>query len=99
MQGVAVALLHDIHDIAAAALDLRRDIAVPGLEQRRAVPVPLLDQHGLVGCPATQSLRDAGPVGAAGLQEGRDVRRAVLGQSDRSEEHTSELQSLMRNSY
>src|SRR3546814_3442360 len=54
-----------------------------------------------VGCGARRSRRRADP----GVEEGREVLAGdLLGEGDevlgaRSEEHTSELQSLMRNSY
>src|SRR3546814_2401092 len=43
-------------------------------------------------------LRDGGGAEAAGIPAARDLRE-LLRRPRRSEEHTSELQSLMRNSY
>src|SRR3546814_3155501 len=50
----------------------------------------LMERHGIHGIPVTE---EAGKL--VGILTNRDVRFAT----DRSEEHTSELQSLMRISY
>src|SRR3546814_4209754 len=52
--------------------------------------------------PSSEQLRSAGPNGAhqgTELQKLSNVDRRVSGLRERSEEHTSELQSLMRISY
>src|SRR3546814_2837992 len=52
--------------------------------------------------PVDRPCRDRTPTGAGGFQEGADALATAVQVVDgrhRSEEHTSELQSLMRNSY
>src|SRR3546814_3995634 len=50
------------------------------------------------GC-ARRALRGVGPVHARGVVQRQGPRRRLLDARHRSEEHTSELQSLMRISY
>src|SRR3546814_5194424 len=90
------------------ALILERD------EDRIALARPLADQHDARGAHDRSVLRRRNLGGAQdalaleiAAQEGhrmalqRQARRLVIGEHmlDRSEEHTSELQSLMRTSY
>src|SRR3546814_9670762 len=62
------------------------------LLQRRGHRDHLVDRSGLEDCRG-------GPVVADGDDLARLVVHAEVGQGERSEEHTSELQSLMRISY
>src|SRR3546814_7548744 len=70
--------------------------------------VAVARRHGFSGTEAQRGARDRdgvrGAADAAGAAGGRDLRQLSRGQpgavaADRSEEHTSELQSLMRISY
>src|SRR3546814_10907712 len=63
----------------------------------RAPPIPGVP--GCAGAPRHAPLRDGGAGGAFCDLRRFAPFRSGLGTSDKSEEHTSELQSLMRNSY
>src|SRR3546814_5965342 len=71
---------------------------------RSSAPAPLVDRivelHGLDGTIGVANL--AARMGRAGSEVALAKAYTIIGEAlgvDRSEEHTSELQSLMRNSY
>src|SRR3546814_4955009 len=96
----------EIFDNAVAAhraKDLLVD-AAPGLMFVRERGEAGLRRDGRGFAQALQQLRDEqarlGRIGAVALHPGRDaVREGEIARHGRSEEHTSELQSLMRISY
>src|SRR3546814_2753101 len=82
-------------DVAAHGVDL----AVVGEHAERLRQPPGREGVGRVALVVDREIRDEALVGEVGIE-----RRDLLGQEhalvdDRSEEHTSELQSLMRISY
>src|SRR3546814_3386551 len=95
----------DLHAIVAVMLGLNRRI-VPQAAVGRLETLPMLPDK-LLGAPepvhALRSDRNEGQPGrvvdAVIRHEAGPQRRAVLSEVFRSEEHTSELQSLMRISY
>src|SRR3546814_5522437 len=84
-----------LHRLEEAALALDRVGETLALRQRVAPPRALVATHEHVGAGIQEQLAHRRPRGPQGRQRGPEVE-VVLG---RSEEHTSELQSLMRNSY
>src|SRR3546814_5240899 len=91
LAGNVLAGFDDPREPAVAQLDL---LALPGLR-------PKLEVHGRaidVDMPVAHRGQAEGAV-VAGIFRVADADQRRLEQADRSEEHTSELQSLMRISY
>src|SRR3546814_9918266 len=89
-------------DVCSSDLHCRRrrgpDAADPAVPRPRRLPDAVTAAHpGLDGRPAPRR-RGAAPA-VAGGQQRRPVRAGRAPRPGRSEEHTSELQSLMRISY
>src|SRR3546814_5324823 len=78
----------------------RLRLADVGLDRDRAPPFGLDDRGGFDGIGAVLEIDDR-DVGALAREKRRDraADAAVAAGDDRSEEHTSELQSLMRHPY
>src|SRR3546814_931423 len=107
VEGVDELVLDGLGDLAAGGLDrlgelLRRLMGDQcGLEEQQLLQVDVLAQLGGVVCDEARERLGLQPQAADGvaLGEGDQGAKADLLQRRRSEEHTSELQSLMRISY
>src|SRR3546814_2824308 len=85
-------------DLAAAGLGVLRPLVVPTIAGEGA-PATAIRTDDAEGCPAFYGRTIAGVVNGSAPEWMRRRLEAIGQRSIRSEEHTSELQSLMRISY